>query len=95
MKRQTRLHPAAWALATDGLTKIADSVNPDEDSLVKPDLTKVNWAETHLREIVQKLPAEDHATYRTRHAVTFAHSEIGLYSLRATHGGGLEAGTWT
>ena len=95
MKRQTRLHPAAWALATDGLTRIGNLVRADGESLVKPEFTKVNWREGHLREIVQKLPAEDHATYRAQMAVTFAHSEIGLYSLRATHGGGLEAGTWT
>jgi len=57
------LHPQIFALAANGLTRNRDSVNPGEDALVKPELTRVKWAERHLRAIIAAIPAEDNASY--------------------------------
>ena len=57
------LHPQIFALAANGLTRNRDSVNPDEDALVNSGLTRVKWAERHLRAIIAAIPAEDNASY--------------------------------
>jgi len=61
-----RLHSRAWSLAADDFTKTENLVNQDKENLVNQDFTKVNWRETHLREIVSTIPAQDNATYRAQ-----------------------------
>ena len=66
-----RLHPRAWDLARNTLTKTTAFVNGEENELVKAELTVVNWRESHFRVLLKHLPCDDgdHASMRAQMAV--------------------------
>jgi DNA modification methylase len=53
------LHPEAWRLARSGVTRNGSLVTEPDQDVVLPEVTIVNWRESHFRSLLRHLPCAD------------------------------------